>query len=593
MNNSFNSPMEVVSSSPTTRILPATGKLLRMRIRIILSNFKRASLKQKIGLIFIWVLLFAGLAFIFGLSWGTLRLLQSPWMADFPIDFANLMENIPGLMLSAAFFGVLITSFGVLLQGLYLAGDMDFLLSLPIPIRSVFLAKLLEAILPNLAIISLFLLPVLFGMGAANEYNLLYYPFVIIVVFALSLAAAGLSAIFVMIIVRVIPAKRVAEVLGFVGAVLAILMSQIGNIINMGDIDPNDAQLGQMINLAQKFNSPWMPLSWGGRGLTALGENAWFPAISFLILVLGLSACIFGFSLLIAERWFYSGWAGMQIVTVKAKPTRGRSKSQVKRTHRIFRWLSPQIRAVIRKDWLVLRRDLKNLSQLVTPLIFGVIYSLMLVRNSGEIPGGQGQAPTWFMQAFKIALVYSSVGIAIFVGWMLLARLATMSFSQEHHNYWMIKSAPVSPRQLLTAKFIVAYLPALFLGWGFLSVISLLQKASIETWLYGLFVVAFSNAGLAGINLAFGVTGARFDWNDPRRMASTSTGCLSSLISVIYLGINLALFFGPPVLFTAVGQSAIAGQVLGGQFGGIMSLICALLPPWAVMKRIPRLAENG
>jgi ABC-2 type transport system permease protein len=197
------------------------------------------------------------------------------------------------------------------------------------------------------------------------------------------------------------------------------------------------------------------------------------------------------------------------------------------------------------------------------------------------------------MQAFKIALVYSSVGIAIFVGWMLLARLATMGFSQEHQNYWLIKSAPVSPRQLLTAKFIVAYLPALLLGWIFLSMISVLQAAALEIWLYGLFVVALSNAGLAGINLAFGVTGARFDWDDPRRIASTTTGCVSSLISIIYLSLNLVLFFGPPVLLSALGQSLIAGQVLGGFLGGIMSLVCALLPPRAVIPRVPRLAENG
>jgi hypothetical protein len=122
-------------------------------------------------------------------------------------------------------------------------------------------------------------------------------------------------------------------------------------------------------------------------------------------------------------------------------------------------------------------------------------------------------------------------------------------------------------------------------------VITLLQHASLSIWGYGVAVVALSNAGLAGINLTFGVLGARFDWKDPRRMASASIGCLSSLVSMIYIAINLSLFFGPPILFAAVGQSQIAGQVLGGQFGTIMSVICALLPLWMVSKRVPRLAE--
>ena len=176
---------------------------------------------------------------------------------------------------------------------------------------------------------------------------------------------------------------------------------------------------------------------------------------------------------------------------------------------------------------------------------------------------GQVQAPSCSIQAIKIALVYSSVGIAIFVGWMLLARLATMSFSQEHQSYWILKSAPVSPRQLVSAKFLVAYLPTILLGFIFLTVIILLQGVSLDIWFYGLFVITLSNAGLGGINIAFGVAGARFDWKDPRKMTNAATGCSSSLVSMIYMIINLSLFFAPPILFAAIGYPSSYGHHLG------------------------------
>jgi hypothetical protein len=174
---------------------------------------------------------------------------------------------------------------------------------------------------------------------------------------------------------------------------------------------------------------------------------------------------------------------------------------------------------------------------------------------------------------------------------MLLARLATMSFSQEHHSYWILKSAPVSSRQLVAGKFLVAYLPTIILGLIFLTVIILLQGVHLGIWVYGLFVILTSNAGLAGINIAFGIAGARFDWKDPRRMASSATGCLSSLISTIFILINLSLYFAPPILFAAVGAPENYGQFLGGMFGGLMSFICLVVPPWMVRKRIPLLAE--
>ena len=584
--------MTTLAPVPSEQILPGTLKLLRMRWRITFSGFRHASPRRKFGLSLLYLLILGGMALLFGLSWGILKFLQSPALEEIIGDAGQIFEAIPILMVSVAFFGILVTSFGVLLQGLYLAGDIDFLLSSPLPIRSVFLAKLLQAILPNLAIISLFALPVLFGIGAANSYNLLYYPFVLIIISALALGAAGISALLVMLVVRVFPARRVAEVLGFFGAILAMIMSQTGNIINMGHFSPGDAQIGQAMNLVERANAPWMPLSWAGRGLIALGEGNWLPALGLLALTLGLSLGIFWFSLLTAERWFYIGWAGMQVVATKKK-TRRMNANRQKRSSQLLNWIPGNVRAIVWKDLSLLRRNLRNLSQLVTPLIFGVIYSFMLLRNGGEVPPGQGQAPSLFIQATKIALVYSSVGIAIFVGWMLLARLAMMSFSQEHQSYWIIKSAPVSMPRLLTAKFLVAYLPTLALGILFLTAISILQKVPTHIWVYGLFVIAFSDAGLTGVSLAFGVAGARFDWKDPRKMNNASAGCLLSVVSMIYIVINLGLFFAPPILFAAIGSSQTYGQFLGGMLGGMMSLICVFVPLWMVRKRVPFLAENA
>jgi ABC-type transport system involved in multi-copper enzyme maturation permease subunit len=106
---------------------------------------------------------------------------------------------------------------------------MDFLLSAPVPIRAVFVAKLLEAILPNLALIALIGLPVLFGLGLSSGYNILYYPLVILVMGMLALSAAGISSLLVMAIVRVVSPRRVAEILGFFGAILSIICSQSAN----------------------------------------------------------------------------------------------------------------------------------------------------------------------------------------------------------------------------------------------------------------------------------------------------------------------------------------------------------------------------
>ena len=101
---------------------------------------------------------------------------------------------------------------------------------------------------------------------------------------------------------------------------------------------------------------------------------------------------------------------------------------------------------------------------------------------------------------------------------------------------------------LLVAKFLVAYLPTLALGVVFMVAVSILQKASVLIFLYGLLATAMCQAGMNGILLAFGVAGANFDWTDPRRMNAGSIGCLGQVLTALFLPVSFGMFVGPLLL---------------------------------------------
>lgn len=580
-----------ILSGSQARLWPMVWKLMRLRGLIFFSGFKRARLRRKIGIIFLVLLFLAFLGFIFFLSWSLLGFLRSPQLTQVVGDVTPFLESIPVLVMGGAFLGILLTSFGVLLQALYLAGDMDFLLSAPIPIRAVFITKLLQAILPNFSLICVFALPVLYGLGASNGYNLFYYPIVLLVLAGLALAAAGISSLLVMVVVRVFPARRVAEVLGFIGAVSSFICSQSGQFARFSDVSQDQAT--QALQALERFNTPWSPLAWAGRGLVDLGAGRWLAGVGFLALTLGLSAVIFGTALTTAERLYYSGWASIQGVRRKKKaPRASRVQSARSLTGRATSLIPSAVRAIIVKDAYVLRRDLRNMSQLVTPLILGIVYAVMFLRGGGEPPPGRGEAPAWFIEIMRNMLVYGNVGISLFVGWMLIARLGGMGFSQEGKSYWLLKTAPVGVGKLLAAKFSVAYLPSVALGWAFLLVISLLQRASLGMLFFTMTVVALCVAGSAGINLAFGVIGANMDWEDPRQMQKGGAGCLGTLVSFMYLPLCLALFFGPALLVAMLGWPEVWGQIAGALIGGAFSLACAIAPLFLVRRRVQSLGEG-
>jgi hypothetical protein len=387
------------------RLWPAVWKLLRLRLVILGRGFRRASLRRKLVMILLALLMLAVIGVIFSTSWQFLRLLRAPELAQLLGDLAPVLHSIPTLIVSAAFMMILLTSFGVLLQALYLSGDMDFLLSTPIPIRAVFVAKLLQAVLPNFALVCLFALPILYGLGASAGYHFLFYPAVLLELAALALAAAGISALLVMLIVRIFPARRVAEVLGFLGAIASFLCSQTGQIASWNEFSP--AQADQALGLVRRVDSTWWPLAWAGQGLIALGERRWAGGAGLTLLTLCAAGLIFAVSLVTAERLYYSGWASLQNKGGKTKQRRGQRARPFQGGEQNFSgergwvtwpratysraselWVKQAVlllpaamQAVVGKDWRMLRRDLRNLSQLVTPLIFGIIYAVMLLRD--------------------------------------------------------------------------------------------------------------------------------------------------------------------------------------------------------------------
>jgi ABC-2 type transport system permease protein len=600
--------MNALAASPSGRFLPAVWKLIRLRLLISFNSFKHAKPIRKILSIvaILGLLAFAGM--IMFVSWILLDFLRSPQLTQYVgADVTPFLQAMPVLIFTGLFLGILLSSFGVLLQALYLSGDMDFLLSTPVPIRAVFVTKLLQAVLPNFGLIALFGLPVLYGLGLAGHYSILYFPLVLLTMIALALAAAGLSALLVMLVARIFPARRAAEILGFVGALLAFTCSQAGNIYNSFGHSTNvsGAQVSNMFSLLMRFNTPWLPLNWAGQGLVALGEGRWLTALLLVTLTLGLSAVIFMFALGTAERLYYSGWAGMQVVARRKKKARAiRSAAPVAASLSetaavagvpalgLGRLLPAPVRGIIWKDFLLLRRDLRNLSQLISPLIFGVVYSFMIFNFGNQSPAGQGGAPDWFMNSLGTLLTYGNVGMSLFVGWMLLARLSGMAFSSEGRNYWMMKAAPLRAAHLLIAKFLVAYLPTFALGLFFLTGISLLQKIPFAGFMYSLLAVAMCLAGMNGILLAFGVLGANFKWEDPRKMSAGGLGCLGQFLTMLYLPLAFGLFIGPLWLVSAFNFPQLYGYLAGAIIGTLATAACAFLPPWLVQGKVARLAES-
>lgn len=565
-------------------------KLLRLRLVIMVNGFRRAKIGVKIGYTAAALGFLAVLGFILFISISLLSLLRSPQLPTEFGDITPLLESFPTILVSVSAIGILMTSFSVLLQALYLSGDMDFLMSAPIPIRAVFISKLIQAVLPNFGIMGLFTLPILYGLGISGGYNFLYYPFVIIVLVMISLAAAGLASLLVMVAARFFPARRLAELLGFIVGTGFFIFSQTTRFANF---EGNNQQVAGLLKMTTRFNQPWSPLSWAGQGLIYLGNNNWLPAAGLLVMSLALAGGVFYAALTTSERLYYTGWSSLQNNRrkQKVKTTRPAEKTVRRQAQNpLIGFIPAPIRAIMVKDLLVYRRDLRNISRLLTPLILGVVYAIGLIQSGGQGFAGRGEAPSWFMQGINAVLIYADVALALFLGWMLVANLAGSGFSQEGKNFWILKAAPIGARQLLTAKFLFSYLPTLLVCSIYVVVLQILKGGTLVSAVISLLAVAFALAGVTGIYLAFGTVGAKFDWENPAQM-NRAVGCLGSVAGMLFMPVCFTLFIAPPLLAGLLGFSTIAGQLVGLLLGGAACSAAVVVPLGIVEKRVAMLNE--
>lgn len=572
--------MSLATVHPEHGLWHYVRKLLRWQGRILLNDLRRART------VYAWVGLFglAACAAIFAALFVASQALFSvarSYVSD-AFDSQAFLASAPALIVMGVMAGTFPAGIGMALEALYLAGDMDFMLRAPLPGRAVFIAKLPRAALPYFGLASLFGLPLLYSLGTCSRYTLVYYPLAVIVLLISALAMAGVASLLAMSLVHVLPARRAAVVMGAVTA-LGPALCYIAPFLFPKPGDTSGAQsLVSALNSLAQLNAPWLPMAWAGRGLADLGAGHWLTGAGFLLLSLAWAGLILAAALGAAERLYYSGWANVQAGVRRQAAGRGQTMRPgwlVRTATWLKRRTSAPVYALAAKDWLTLRRDLRRLSSLISSLA-STLFLAMIVMRSGKLPTLGAWMAYFNLCGFSIVLAWS---------WMSLSMQMMNSFAQESKYYWLIKAAPLSVGRILFAKFIVAYLPTLAVGWAFLLVISLAQGIRLSFLGFGLPALALFFAGAVGINLAFGLAGVTEEGQFTLELQGLASSCLGALASFAYMLVAAALFFVPPMAAPMLGGSEAAGQIIGLALGGVVSLACAIVPLWLMRHRVQRI----
>jgi ABC-2 type transport system permease protein len=454
--------------------------------------------------------------------WITLTLV-GPLTAAMSIAYRG--PNGPAQFTSTAVVGIsavtlLVFFYAVLslVNALTGSGDLRLLLLTPISPRLIVGFKIVAVSL-GFSPILLFGVPGLLAAGEALHFGLSYVAAVFALVIIVPMAPVGLAALVVLAVLRWIPPARARSVATTLGVVLGGGLFIAIQLL----FGPGRGYTGT----APSVTLPeWLPSTWPGRGLVALGTGDAGSATFYLGATILLAAALFLIAVELAAELLTTGGAGYAEV---ARRRRVRMPSlAVELPARRNPWL-----AVLHKDWLTFRRDPQRLATLIYPLLIVAFYLYRLLGLHTVFATQESVSPVYLAGALYGVLVFSAV--------ILIGPVAATIVNREGRSLYLLALAPLSARALFLAKWAFVLAPVLVIVEGILTAGSInLQIDAGQSLLAGL-VLALLIAALSGTALTINMLWPRFESASARRQGSGTANLVSFIADLGIGGITCAL----------------------------------------------------
>lgn len=463
--------------------------------------------------------------------WGTLLGLQK--IQSF-VALAYLPPNVPlGLILLILSCMLILSNSVAALGSLFLARDLELILASPLSRPRFFFGRALDIGLSSSWMVVTFAAPVLVAFGHAYGASGRYYLVALLTLLPFLLIPLALGLIAVSLFTAIIPANRTREVLFVIGLlVLAVLNSLFEFLGSTVDILNDVQEVLRVLSVVSLPNRPWLPSHWMG---SALGELL-MPAGKAIGPYVGLlySAAVTSVAAAyLVVRTLHSG------AYSRARSSR---RGLSLRSSRAQRWLirltpfltQPQ-RAVLGKEYRVFTRDLGQALQLLLLLGLCMLY-LYNFRVLHAVKGLPESTQLWW----RGFLVVSNLSMGAFVVSAVCTRFVFPSLSLEGQSWWVLKTAPVTVREILEAKFrcwigpVVAISAVIFASGAFAI------GAPPPTVLITVGVSAVICYGLVGLAIGLGAVFANFEWEHSSQLAASFGSLVFMLCSTILIAFNIA-----------------------------------------------------
>lgn len=502
-----------------------------------------------------------------------------------------LTERMMFLMFAFLFLLLLISNLVIGYSNLFRNRETTFLLSLPIPMHTIFRWKFIETTLLASWAFLFLIAPLLAAYGLVRHAPWHFYG-VTLVFLLLFILLPGIAGSCVAILVA-----RYFDRRSFQMSALAVMLLVIVGITFFSQPHYfSDEQLetrvfnvlDQMLSNTRFVQFPLLPSYWLSAGVLNWADGARMASFFFGLVL--LSHVLF-FGLLMFTRMgqpFYEAASAVnsrggvliswpwQRRKKNAKELFSFARGPLDAACSWLKFLKPATRALLVKDVRTFWRDTSQWAQSL--ILFGLL-ALYIINLRHFTQNANNQF--WIFLISFLNLGACSLNLAT-----LTTRFVYPQFSLEGKRIWIVGISPVGLHRVVTTKFWLAFVAALLLTVTLVICSCHMLRLPPERTIYFAVSVCVMTFTLTAMAAGLGVLYPNFKEENPSKIVSGFGGTFCLVMSFLYIVSAIALLaIGSPWRITG-GLVPLPSMIIGIGFFLIISLMLGAMPLWLGLRRL-------
>jgi ABC-2 type transport system permease protein len=489
-----------------------------------------------------------------------------------------LAGKLLGMILIGFFSILLLSNIITALSSFFLARDLDLLVSAPVDWLKLYLAKLLETLVHSSWMVVLMAVPMFAAYGVVYSGGP-FFPLIVVATFVPFLVVPTvIGSALTLLLVNIFPARRTRDILSVIAVLAAGGIVVLFRLVRPERLARPEGfrSLVDFISILRGPTSPMLPSEWVQRAVMS-----WLTRKTDFLpyyLLWSTAAAAFVIGALLHRSLYAKGFSKAQ----ESGERWVRSGVMAKIGHRMLTPFGVVKRELVLKEIRVFFRDTTQWSQLI---LLGVLV-MVYVFNIKFLPL-RGEGMTFFLVN---VVPFLNLVLAGFVLASIAARFIFPGVSLEGRTFWLLRSSPLSMRELLWSKFWVGTLPLLILALAIVGVTDVLLQVSDFMMAVSIFTITFMTLAIAGLAMGFGTLFPQFDTENAAQIPTSFGGLVFMMSSVLLIGLVVILEAKPVYSYLsaeAFGTPTEPVQMVVGF--GLALLVCTsatLIPIEIALRRL-------